>query len=74
MAEQHRPRAQEVVEVPAAVHVPEVGAPALLDDELEPGTAPVAAEHAAGQHLRGASNQIVLVGHACLASVRRVER
>ena len=74
VAEQHRPRAQEVVEVPAAVHVPEVGAPALLDDELEPGTAPVAAEHAAGQHLRGASNQIVLVGHARLASVRRVER
>src|SRR3989454_8970203 len=50
VAEQHGPGAEQIVEVAAAAHVPEIGAAALAHDELEPGARTVTAEHPARAH------------------------
>ena len=63
VAEQHRAGAQEVVEVPSPGHVVHVRAPALLDDELEPGTTSVTAQETSGKDLIGATQKIVLIAH-----------
>src|SRR2546425_2735520 len=61
---------QEVVEVASAVHVPEVGAAAFLHDELEAGAAPVIAEQATRERVRGASQEVVLISHDERTSLR----
>jgi hypothetical protein len=63
VTEEHRARAQKVVEVPPSGHVPQVCAAALLDDEFQPGPAAVTAQDPARQHLVGASQKIGLITH-----------
>src|SRR3989442_14312259 len=70
VAEEHRAGAEEVVEVASAVHVPEVGAAAFLHDELEAGAAPVIAEQATRERVRGASQEVVLISHEERTSLR----
>ena len=63
VAEQHRPGAEQVVEIAPSVHVEEIGAAALTHDELEAGARAVTAEKPTGKHARGAREQLVLISH-----------
>ena len=81
VAQHHRSRAQQVVDVPAALRVPEVGAAPFLHHELESLAAPVAPEDAARQHPMSAPDEILRVcGRHVVASqkdspiIRRIVR
>ena len=60
MPEDHRPGAEEIVEVAAVVEIPEIGAASVFHHDFEAGRVLVTAEHAAGQHARGARNEILI--------------
>ena len=57
------PCAEQVVDVPTAVHVVEMAAAVVAHDELEARAAAMAAEHAAGQDTGRALEEIFLITH-----------
>src|SRR5262249_13904242 len=63
VAKQHRPRAEQIVEIAASGHVVQIRAAALTHDELEPGARAMTAEESAGKHARGAVEKIALIAH-----------
>jgi hypothetical protein len=63
VAEQHRAGAEQIVEIAPAGHVVEVCAAPFLDDEFEPGAAPVTAQDASGKDLSRAAEKVFLVAH-----------
>src|SRR5712692_7960274 len=67
VAEDHWSRPEQVIDVLAALGVPEIRAAPFLHHELEPVAAAMAAEHAARQHPVRAPDEIPRVAgrHTC---------